>query len=261
MLSATPQLQLDTLFVLSESGRILSTRQPLPSPGPAFMLIRGATEVAWAVRDDVADELTDELADLARQEPPSPEWQQPPIHARRYQAALRGRVDWGPAFEFPEFVPSRDGVVAIHEEALLGRHFSGWVAGEIEAGAAPMMAVLVDGDAVSVCFCARRSIGAAEAGLETAPAFRGRGLAARIHDGMGPRRPSDRPHAAVQYLLGQHVVVGHGAEARAEGIRDELEHRGVIRPAAGDVVGGLKRVDSSAADRRTRASADAAYQK
>jgi RimJ/RimL family protein N-acetyltransferase len=176
MLSATPQLQLDTLFVLSESGRILSTRQPLPSPGPAFIPIRGATEVAWAVRDDVADE----LADLARQEPVSPEWQQPPIHARRYQAALRGRVDWGPAFEFPEFVPSRDGVVAIHHEAPLGRHFSGWGAGEIEAGAAPMMAVLVDGHAVSVCFCARRSLGAAEAGLDTAPAFRGRGLATRV---------------------------------------------------------------------------------
>jgi GNAT acetyltransferase len=180
MLSATPRLQLDTLFVLSERGRIHSTRQPLPSPGPAFMLIRGSTEVAWGVRHDVADELAGEIADLARQEPLSPEWERPPLHARRYQAALRGRVDWGPAFEFPEFVASPDGVVAIHDESLLGRHFSGWVAGEIEAGAAPMMAVLVDGHAVSVCFCARRSIGAAEAGLDTAPAFRGRGLAARV---------------------------------------------------------------------------------
>jgi hypothetical protein len=49
-----------------------------------------------------------------------------------------------------------------------------------EAGAAPMMAVVVDGHAVSACFCARRSIGAAEAGLETALAFRGRGHAARV---------------------------------------------------------------------------------
>jgi hypothetical protein len=144
------------------------------------MLIRGSTEVAWAVRDDVADELADELADLALQEPVSPEWERPPLHARRYRAAMRGRVGWGPAFEFPAFVASPDGVVSIHDEALLGRHFSGWVAGEIAAGAAPMVAVLVDGDAVSVCFCARRSTVAAEAGLETAPAFRGRGLAARV---------------------------------------------------------------------------------
>jgi hypothetical protein len=180
MRSATPQLQLDALFVLSERGRIVSTREPLPSPGPAFMLIRGSAEVAWAVRDDVADELADELADLARQEPATAEWQRPPIHAQRSQAELRGRVVSGPAFEFPEFVTSPDGVAAIRDEALAGQHFSGWVAGEIEAGAAPMMAVLEGGHAVSVCFRARRSMEAAEAGLETAPAFRGRGLAARV---------------------------------------------------------------------------------
>jgi predicted GNAT family acetyltransferase len=62
----------------------------------------------------------------------------------------------------------------------LQRHFPGWVAGEIEAGASPVMAVLVDGYAVSACACARRSMAAAEAGLETAPAFRGRGYAARV---------------------------------------------------------------------------------
>jgi hypothetical protein len=110
----------------------------------------------------------------------SSEWDRPPIHARRYQAALRGRVGWGPAFEFPGPVAAPAGVVAIHDEALLQRHFSGWVAGEIQAGASPVMAVLVDGHAVSVCCCARRSIGAAEAGLETAPAFRGRGYATRV---------------------------------------------------------------------------------
>jgi predicted GNAT family acetyltransferase len=71
-------------------------------------------------------------------------------------------------------------VVAIEDVALLQRHFSGWVAGEIEEGASPVMAVLVDGHAVSACFCARRSIVAAEAGLDTAPAFRGRGYAGRV---------------------------------------------------------------------------------
>ena len=37
-----------------------------------------------------------------------------------------------------------------------------------------------DGHAVSVCFCARKSNVAAEAGLETAIEFRGRGLAPRV---------------------------------------------------------------------------------
>jgi hypothetical protein len=144
------------------------------------MLIRGATEVAWAVRDDVDEDVAEELSAWVRQEPVSSEWRRPPIHAQRYQAALGGRVGWGPAFAFSEPIATPGGVVAIRDEAVLQRHFSGWVAGEIEAGASPVMAVFVDGHAVSVCFCARRSLVAAEAGLETAPAFRGRGYAARV---------------------------------------------------------------------------------
>lgn len=181
--AATPQLQLDTLVVLDARRRIVSTREPFPSPGPAFMLIRGAEAVAWAVRADVAEDVADELEALARQETVPTEWERPPLHAGRYQEALGGQAHFGPAFEFAEmseFARSTDAipdVVGIHDEALLQRHFSGWAAGEIEAGAAPMMGVLSDGEPVSVCFCSRRSAVAAEAGLETAAAFRGRGYA------------------------------------------------------------------------------------
>ena len=43
-----------------------------------------------------------------------------------------------------------------------------------------MVVVIEDGHAVSVCCCARRSDEAAEAGLETAEPFRGRGLAGQV---------------------------------------------------------------------------------
>ena len=43
-----------------------------------------------------------------------------------------------------------------------------------------MLAVREGGHAVSICFCARRSALAAEAGVETAAAFRGRGYAFRV---------------------------------------------------------------------------------
>ncbi|MEZ4720114.1 MAG: GNAT family N-acetyltransferase, partial [Caldilineaceae bacterium] len=66
------------------------------------------------------------------------------------------------------------------DERLLAQHFSGWIPGEIAAGRSPLLARLVDGVPVSICFCARRSDVAAEAGLETAPSFRGRGYAARV---------------------------------------------------------------------------------
>src|SRR5689334_22010530 len=71
---------------------------------------------------------------------------------------------------------------AVHDEAELSRHFSGWIAGEIRAGRGPVVAVRErgeEGHPVSICFCARRSSTAAEAGVETAARFRGRGYAQR----------------------------------------------------------------------------------
>ncbi len=44
----------------------------------------------------------------------------------------------------------------------------------------PIVALMEDEHAVSVCFCARRSDVAAEAGVETAMEFRGQGLATRV---------------------------------------------------------------------------------
>ena len=85
----------------------------------------------------------------------------------------------GPAFAFPETVEEPDATVLVDEVRLLARHFSGWTAPRFR-GRSPVVAVVEDGDAVSVCFCARRSDTAAEAGLETAAAFRGRGLGPQV---------------------------------------------------------------------------------
>ncbi|WP_205678750.1 GNAT family N-acetyltransferase [Aquisphaera insulae] len=178
---ASPRLQLETLYVLDGRGRIACTREPRPSPGPRFALIRGVAECAWAVRADIADEVAEELAALASRERPSGPWERPPTHAGAYQAVLGGRIGWwGPAFAFPEGLRSVAAVEEIHDESRLGTHFSGWVAGEFAAGASPVMALIEDGAPVSVCFCARRSDVAAEAGLETAANYRRRGHAARV---------------------------------------------------------------------------------
>lgn len=115
-----------------------------------------------------------------------------PVHADRYISLLRDQVNSsqlrasklresdGPAFEFPESLVSPDDVFVINDEQLLAHNFRGWVPGEIEAGAAPMLAIIQDGHPVSICFCARRSDIAAEAGVETAKAYRRRGFAARV---------------------------------------------------------------------------------
>jgi hypothetical protein len=175
----TPELQLQTLFVLNEAGRIISTREPNPSAGPAFMLVRGRTSSAYAVHANVPEELAGQLVALAQTEPPLPDFKADPVHASRYISLLPGRVDSGPAFTFPDVVPVPVDVVGVTNLSLLERHFQGWTEDELP-GCAPILAIVEGGDAVSVCFCARRSALAAEAGLNTAAPFRGRGLGPRV---------------------------------------------------------------------------------
>src|SRR5262249_52517812 len=75
--------------------------------------------------------------------------------------------------------PAVTDAVRIDDERLLATHFRGWVVGEIAAGRSPVLGILDDQNPVSVCFCARASASAAEAGVETAAPYRGRGLASR----------------------------------------------------------------------------------
>jgi predicted GNAT family acetyltransferase len=70
--------------------------------------------------------------------------------------------------------------VLVEDDRALNVNFRGWVPGEIAAGCAPVMGVVVDGHPVSICYCARRSDVAAEAGVDTAPGYQRRGYAVRV---------------------------------------------------------------------------------
>lgn len=189
---STPDLHLKTMFVLNDEGRIVSLREPGVTRGPLFSLARSATCCAWAIRADLPNDLARELDRLAREEPPTADLRAAPVHASRYLSLVGGRVgpgheavvktrqSDGPAFTFPRaLVPPID-VVVVEDERLLERNFRGWVPGEIAAGCSPVLSIVENGYPVSVCFCARRSDAAAEAGVNTAEAFRGRGFAPRV---------------------------------------------------------------------------------
>ena len=176
---STPILHLQTLFLVDDDGRISGARKPEPSRGPLFSLIRGKASCDWAVRGDVPQDLADELEGLAREEPPASDFRYAPVHAERYMSLVIGRVDSGPAFMFPEAIAQPRGTVFIEDIQLLEHYFPGWKASEIPKRT-PIVALVEEGHVVSVCFCARRFNAAAEAGLETAMAFRGRGLGSRV---------------------------------------------------------------------------------
>jgi GNAT acetyltransferase len=178
-LQFTPALQLETLFVLNEAGRIVSTREPNPASGPLFTLIRDATRCSWAIHRDVPADRAHQLDALAREERATHDLQREPLHSRRYMSLLGGTVESGPVFTFPETLPTSRDTITIEHLEKLERHFQGWKSNEL-SGCAPIVAIVEDGHAVSVCFCARRSRRAAEAGLETAKSFRAAGLGTRV---------------------------------------------------------------------------------
>jgi GNAT acetyltransferase len=189
---ATADLHLRTCLVLDEAGRIVSTREPQATRGPLLAIVRSATACAWAVRADLPVDVAGELDRLARNEPPAADLREAPVFAERYVSLLKGRLassqvpstktrhSDGPAFAFPDTLSQPTGIVVVNDEGLLDRHFRGWVPGEIAAGRAPVMAIVEDGFPVSICFCARTSEAAAEAGLETAEAYRGLGYGTRV---------------------------------------------------------------------------------
>lgn len=179
MVQYTPKLQLETLFVLNDQGRIVSTREPAPSRGPLFCLIRGHAECVWAIHEAVCGEIAGRLEFLACDETPGIDLRSAPRNAGLYQSLLAGRVESGPTFCFPESLAEVSGLVSIDDLDLLQLNFEGWSVEEIP-GRKPMLAVIEDGQAVSICFCARRSEIAAEAGLETATKWRGRGYAVSV---------------------------------------------------------------------------------
>ena len=172
-------MQLETLFVLDDNGRIVSTREPKPKPGPRFSLIRGSTECAWATRVDISNRLAAQLDELAREEPAVDDFRREPLLAAEYASLLGGRLYTGPAFTFPDTIASPGEVTPIEDLAALTQNFQGWVQNEIP-GCSPILGMLENGHAISVCFCARKSSVAAEAGVETAARFRGRGLAPQV---------------------------------------------------------------------------------
>lgn len=186
-----PQQNLDTSFVHDRQGRIISTREPVPTHGPLFCLVRGTSDCAWSVHADLPNDIARAINQLARSEPCTADFRRPPVHTNEYRrligACMSSRLRMaadplehsGPAMTFPDALPPAGDAVRVEDERLLAIEFHGWEIGEIASGRAPVLAVFADGHPVSLCFCARASDTAAEAGVETAERYRGQAMAAR----------------------------------------------------------------------------------
>lgn len=176
-----------TLFNCNEDGRILSLRRPSNRSGspPRFFMGRTQKGNVWLFRHDIPDDLASELEVLCHSEPAAKHLMRPPRNAKAIRIALQARGPIireyrGPAYLLPQGKAAPPHAVLITNENAhtLGAGFP-WmlphIAADVDLG--PVAAAVVNGSAVSICYCARMSSMGAEAGVETLEAARGRSYA------------------------------------------------------------------------------------
>jgi hypothetical protein len=183
------ELQVDALFTRDAAGRIVAINEPNGGPAPRFFLGRTRAGNLWRVRHDLPEGTARRLHALAAAEPVGDDLRAEPHNMGEFLEALRAdqevRSVWsGPAYRFPDTLPAlaahvtritRANLQLLHrmdwDQTALARDFERWE---------PMVAVVVDNSAASICFSSRLTARAAEAGVETLETYRGRGHASTV---------------------------------------------------------------------------------
>ena len=184
------QLQVDALFTHDANGRILYVNEPDGDRAPHFFLGRTREGNIWRCRDDMADGTVRELERLASEEPVRDDLRAEPRNMDAFLAALRADQEivssWsGPAYRFPDELPLQATITITRmtrSDLRLLRLMS-WDLDETARGfegREPIMAVIENGAAISLCHSARLTDQAAEAGIETLKAYRGCGYATAV---------------------------------------------------------------------------------
>jgi hypothetical protein len=185
-------IQIPTLFVCNADGRLRYIREPgyeeaELDPAPRFFMGRTLQGNVWRFRHDLPDALIQDLEQLCRTEPMAGNLADPPHNAAAIRAALHAyepvtQEERGPAYWIPEGVQASVEAVLISEAnvQLLEAHFPWKITSRSNFKIGPILAAVAQGSAVSICYCARLTSQAAEAGVETVEAFRGHGHASAV---------------------------------------------------------------------------------
>lgn len=176
------EVQFDALLARDAHGRLTGTRDAVPRPAPRLFVGRSGEGNVWAVRRDLDSATGRELGRLCAAEPtlPIPSAERAPACRERALELLAPIArEWrGPAYLLPDELPRDDRAreVTADERSLWHPVFP-WLAESFDA-ITPVIIAFDAGRPAAVCHSPRgRTAHAAEAGVETLQAFRGRGLA------------------------------------------------------------------------------------
>jgi RimJ/RimL family protein N-acetyltransferase len=172
-------MHVDALYTHDARLRMQSINQWSGGTAPRFFLGRTQLGVIRRFRTDVPDDVAAALETFREDGADS----QRPVHESEYVEMLGSRAAiervWvGPAFHLPLIAtpPTLRPVVIDETNAdLLRDGFEAWLADVPHCR--PFMAMIEAGHAVSICASVRITPSAHEAGVETLPTHRGRGIA------------------------------------------------------------------------------------
>lgn len=187
----------ETAFVLNAASRIVAINEPNPTPGPRFWMAGTATGNRYLLHEDVSASTAAKIALLMHDEPPLIVPGAAPKHLVRYFGLLgTEKESRGINYELPNMVTharaaqlvwsgTKDGDRLVDKLRADGMPHGLYAMGFINTGEfwAPWCALLDDGVVASVCFSARLGKRGADAGVATAPEFRGKGYAAAVTAG------------------------------------------------------------------------------
>jgi RimJ/RimL family protein N-acetyltransferase len=208
-----PDLHLDALYERDAAGLITASRDPSVT-APQFHLLRTPSVNRWLLRASLNSAQRERLASILSAQPHVPDCvaarAHPPdldaIRAALAEEAPGTREYRGPAFFFPEELPPTDRAELLADRRRAPREGQfAWL--RDATGVSDPIAVVraADGEVVTVCYSARSTPAAAEAGVETVANHRGRGYgsmavvawaAALRRDGRAPLYSTEWSNAA-----------------------------------------------------------------
>lgn len=171
-------IQAEVLYIHDHAGRITTINEPADQPAPRFFW--GQTDAGSIVRfrSDTPDSLIHDILQCLGQSD-STEQLASIIRALEKERAIKG-IWIGPAFVFQEFANDYTDATLVNDDNkyCLEPGFPTLLS-ELKFRE-PCFMVTENNMAVSVCFSARSSDKAAEAGVETLKDYRGKGYAMRV---------------------------------------------------------------------------------
>jgi hypothetical protein len=156
------EIHINTLFQCDPDGRLRCVNEPGNPPAPRFYMGRTNEGNRWRFRYDLPADLVTQLEALCQSEAITADLEALPQNYAAIKAVLAAAAPLeseyrGPAYWIPERVTASPAAVLLDEAAIkvAQPHFPWLTSADPYYAMGPVAAVMVDGRAVSLCFCSR----------------------------------------------------------------------------------------------------------